>query len=134
MCSLSLFSFRSSHQRCFIKKAILKNFAIFTRTPMLESLFNKAADLQICNFIKKRFQHRCFPVIIEKFLRIPILKNICERLLLFIQKICWNIRIVSWKICFKRGIDTGFEFIKKNVIYKKNFICKEKSGAVEKVN
>ena len=57
-------------------------------TPVLESLFNKAGGLQVCNFIKKRLQHRCFPVIIAKFLRIPILKNICERLLLFIQKIC----------------------------------------------
>ena len=56
--------------------------------PVLESLLNKAADLQVCNFIKKRLQHRYFPVIIAKFLRIPILKNICERLLLFIQKIC----------------------------------------------
>ena len=54
--------------------------------PVLESLLNKAADLQVCNFIKKRLQHRYFPVIIAKFLRIPILKNICERLLLFIQK------------------------------------------------
>ena len=57
-------------------------------TPVLGPLFNKAAGLQVCNFIKKRLQHRCFPVIIAKFLRIPILKNICERLLLFIQKIC----------------------------------------------
>ena len=57
-------------------------------TPVLESLCNIAADLQLSNFIKKRLQHRCFPVIIAKFLRIPILKNICERLLLFIQKIC----------------------------------------------
>ena len=29
----------------------------------------------------KRLQHRCFPVNIAKFLRTPILKNICERLL-----------------------------------------------------
>ena len=55
-------------------------------TPVLESLFNKAAALQVCNFIKKRLQDRCFPVIIAKFLRVPILKNIRERLLLFIQK------------------------------------------------
>ena len=47
---------------------------------MLESLFNKVVGLQACNFIKKRFQHRCFPVNIENFLRTPILKNICERL------------------------------------------------------
>ena len=57
-------------------------------TPVLESIFNKAAGLQVCKFIKKRLQHRCFPVIIAKFLRISILKNIRERLLLFIQKIC----------------------------------------------
>ena len=40
---------------------------------MLESLFNGVA-------IKKRLQHKYFPVNIVKFLRIPILKNICERL------------------------------------------------------
>ena len=45
---------------------------------MLESLFNKVVDLKVCNFIKKRHQHRCFPVKFDKFLRIPILKNICE--------------------------------------------------------
>ena len=44
---------------------------------MLESLFNKAAGLQASNFIKKRLQHRYFPVNIVKFLRTPILKNIC---------------------------------------------------------
>ena len=47
---------------------------------MLESLFNKVAGLKTCNFIKKR--QRCFPVEFAKFLRTPILKNSCERLLL----------------------------------------------------
>ena len=46
---------------------------------MLESVFNKAAGLQTCNIIKKRLQHRCFPVNIGKFLRIPISKNICAK-------------------------------------------------------
>ena len=32
--------------------------------------------LQTCNFIKKRFQHRCFPVNIAKLLRTTISKNI----------------------------------------------------------
>ena len=36
---------------------------------MLESLFNKVADRKAYNLIKKRLQHRCFPVNIEKFLR-----------------------------------------------------------------
>ena len=54
----------------------LKNFAIFTRKKLLlQSLFNKVAGLQTCNFITKRLQHRCFPVNIVKFLRKPILKN-----------------------------------------------------------
>ena len=41
--------------------------------------------LKACNFIKKRLQHRLFLVNMAKFLRTPILKNICERLLLEFQ-------------------------------------------------
>ena len=44
--------------------------------------FYKVASLQACNVIKKRFLHRYFPRKYEKYLKIPILKNICERLLL----------------------------------------------------
>ena len=46
--------FRSNHRSCFMKNAVLKNFAVST------------GKLQTCNFIKKRLQHRCFPL------------NICE--------------------------------------------------------
>ena len=35
---------------------------------MLESLFDKVADLQPCNFIKKRLQNRRFPVKFARFL------------------------------------------------------------------
>ena len=51
------------------------------KTPVLESLFKKVAGLQARNVIKKRLQHRCFPVNIANVLRIPILNNICELLL-----------------------------------------------------
>ena len=71
-----------SHQKCSIKKDVLKNFAIFTRASMLESLFNKVAGSKACSFIKKRHQHMCFLVNTAKLLRTPILKNLCERLLL----------------------------------------------------
>ena len=37
---------------------------------------------EACNFFKKRFQLRCFPVNNAEFLRTPILKNIYIRLLL----------------------------------------------------
>ena len=46
---------------------------------MLESLFDKVANLRQKAFIEKRLQYRCFPVKFVKFLRKPILKNICER-------------------------------------------------------
>ena len=49
---------------------------------MLGSLFNEAADLNVCIFIRKRLKHGCFHVNIAKFLRASILKNICKRLLL----------------------------------------------------
>ena len=51
---------------------------------MLESLFDKVAVIQPSNFNKERLQHRCFPVNIANFLKTPILKNICEWLLLLI--------------------------------------------------
>ena len=43
---------------------------IHRKTPVLESLF------------KKRLQRRFFSANIAKFIRTPIMKNICERLLL----------------------------------------------------
>ena len=42
---------------------------------MLEYLFKKAADPRACDSIKKRLQHRCFPVKFAKFLRTPFLKK-----------------------------------------------------------
>ena len=50
---------------------------------MLEPLFDKVSGLEAFNIIKKRFQQRCFPAnIAAKILKLSILKNICERLLL----------------------------------------------------
>ena len=63
----------------------LKFFGIFTGKHLCWSLFKKVPDHQACNFLKKRLQHRCFLVHIAKFLRTPLLKNICERLLLHLE-------------------------------------------------
>ena len=57
--------FRSSHQKCSIEKAVLKNFATFTGNHLCWSLF--LVKLQ------------------AKFLRSPILKIIWKRLLLVIH-------------------------------------------------
>ena len=69
------------NEQVFYKKVALKKFAIFTGTHLYWSpIFNKNADLLSSNLIKKRIQHSCFPLNIAKFLRTPILKNVCERL------------------------------------------------------
>ena len=70
-------------RRCSTKEAVLKNLVIFTEKDPCSSLFfNKIVGLHPCNFMKKRLQHRSFPVNFAKSLRISILKSICERLLL----------------------------------------------------
>ena len=47
----------------------------YSKTPVLEPHFNKVAGLQVWSFIKKRLQHRCFPVKFATFLRTPFLKE-----------------------------------------------------------
>ena len=59
---------RSSHGRCSVLRGVLKIFTKFTGKHLCQSLFFKKA----CNFIKKGLWHRCFPVNLAKFLRIPI--------------------------------------------------------------
>ena len=58
---------RSSHWRCCIRNLFLKILQYPQKIPMMESIFKNVADLQTCNFIKSRPQHRCFPVNIAKF-------------------------------------------------------------------
>ena len=50
-------------RRWSVKKLLLKLCRIHREIP--ESLFNKVAGLQICNFNKKRLQYRCFLVILR---------------------------------------------------------------------
>ena len=77
-----MFSFKSSHRRCSVKKVFLKISQISKENTCVEVFFNKVAGLQACNFIKKILQYRYFPVKFAKLFKTPILKNICELLLL----------------------------------------------------
>ena len=62
----------------------------FHRTPLVAAFndmshqkgFNKVVALGTATLFKKRFQHKCFPANIAKFLRTPILKKTCQQLLL----------------------------------------------------
>ena len=56
----------------FYKKALPKNFAIFTGKHLLcQSLFSiKFQPIKACKIIKKRLQHRCFPVHIAYYAQV----------------------------------------------------------------
>ena len=98
-------SFRSSHWRCSKQNAVLKKFAIFSGKQLQWSLFfSKVVDLQGCNSIKKRLQHRCFSVKFAKFLRITF----------FLQSTCGS--------CFCRQTD----IYSTNIMLKHNDAKKQK--------
>ena len=58
---------RSRHQSCSIKKAVLKNFPIFTRKPTMESLFNRVVGQKTCNCIKRDSNKGIFLWILRTF-------------------------------------------------------------------
>ena len=49
------FSDRSSHQRCSIKKGVLRNFAKFTGKHLCQSLFFNKVASGACNFLRTPF-------------------------------------------------------------------------------
>ena len=52
----------------YFKIGALKNFENFTgKMNVLESLFKKVSGPQTCKFIKRRLQHKYFPVKLERF-------------------------------------------------------------------
>ena len=72
---------RSSHQRCSMKKCVLRNFAKFTRKHLCHA-----------TLLKERLWHRCFPVNFAKFLRTLVLQNTSGRPLLpsALNYFTWN--------------------------------------------
>ena len=66
----------SSHQRCSLKKGVLRNFSKFTGKQLRHGLFlNKLAGLRLATLLKKSLWYKCFPVNFAKFLRKPFLQN-----------------------------------------------------------
>ena len=80
---LDMIVFRTHHQRCSIKKSVLKNFAKLTGKSMCWSFFfNKVTDLRPETLLKKRLSQRCFPVNFAIFLRTTFLQSASRRLIL----------------------------------------------------
>ena len=60
----------------YLRIGVLKDLAMFTGKHLCWSLFfNKYEGFKVCNFLKKRLQHRGLPVKFAKFLRAPFLQN-----------------------------------------------------------
>ena len=75
---------------------VLKNFANFTRKNLCWILFfTKLQSFRPATLLKRDTCTGVFLWNIEKFLRAPILKNICERLLL-----CMDYFIIYWFLQF----------------------------------
>ena len=71
--------YRSSHQRCFIKKMFFKI--------LRNSQENTGARVSLpATLLKKRLWHRCFPVNFGKFSRTPFLQKTSGWLLLPMEK------------------------------------------------
>ena len=89
----SVYFFRSSHQRCSIKKRVLKVLKVIGKH-LCQSLFGR-----LYNLSKKRLWRRLFPMNFEKFFRIPSrTKNTPGQLLLLVrfQKLifCYRFEVV----------------------------------------
>ena len=77
--------FRSSHQKCSVRKGLLRNFAKFTGKYLCQSLFfTKVAGLRPESLLKIRLWYKCFPVNFAKFVRTLFLQNTSGWLILAI--------------------------------------------------
>ena len=109
--------FRSSHQRCSVKKGVLRNFAKLTGKHLCQSLsFNKVAGA--------RLWHRCFPVNFVKFLRTPRLGDCFLSTCVFVKKLRNCFRLLQ--LCHCDGLSDA---CKSNVfkIFKKRFLLMQMS-------
>ena len=71
----------------FFKINVNKNFTIFTGKHLcLSRFFDKVGDYRTTTILKKRLQHRCFPLYIAKFSRTPFFTVHFRWLLLCIHR------------------------------------------------
>ena len=61
---------------------------------------------QACNFIKKRLQHRCFPMKFTKSLRTPFLQNTSTLMAAFGSKQCKPMKTYTASLCCRERNDT----------------------------
>ena len=108
-----------------ILRAFLKILQYSQETPVLESLFNELAGLQACKFIKKKLQHRCFPVNIAKFLRAAFAIEFHQWLFLeaMFQTFKTQRELAAYSLQTYK-ITGGTQWVFTNFLLRSNFITK----------
>ena len=92
---------RSSRSQMFFKISVLKNFSMLAKNTCVRVSFNKAGSLKVCNLLKKRFQHRCFPVNIPKFLRTAFLWNtFCSLYFYVMIEFFGRLWVQNWRVSY----------------------------------
>ena len=93
---------KSTHQSCYVRRVVLRNFTKFTGKHLCQSLFlNKVAGLRSATLLKKKLWHRCFPVNFAKVLRTSFLQNTSGQLLLNGPFIC---KPIHWFLLQSNGL------------------------------
>ena len=97
----------SSRPQMFFKIGVRKILLIWQENICVWVFF---AGLRDCNFIKKRLQHRCFPVKLAKFLRTPFFKNtsggcFCTYCTHMTSHAIWVDEITDIMVSIKRSIE-----------------------------
>ena len=111
---LGLFTNRNNHQRRSVKKAAVKNFAIFTGKHHWWSLFSMKWQAWKPATLLKRDSNTCeYLWILQYFWRTPTLRNSCKRLLLYLIS-CFRLVTIFKFHCSYRVNDqyqTSFDYI-----------------------
>ena len=96
--------FRSSRPEVFCKKGVLRNFKKFTEKRLCQSLLPST-------LLKKRLQHRCFPVNFVKFLRTAF----------FIEHLWWLLLelggLEKKELCYRCFPENIFKFFWTAILY-----------------
>ena len=90
----TLRKFKSSQRRCFIQKAVLNVFAIFTGKHLCWSLLSLKLKPWRPAVLLKKTPTEVFYCEYCEILRTPILKNSCKRLLLYIL----SLKLEKWEM------------------------------------
>ena len=98
------------------------------KTSVLESIFNKAAGLKVCDSIKKRLHHSCPPVKLAKFLKRPFFTEEFQWLLLTFNS-CFH-RSSGQKQVWRSAIKTRFSW-KKYLLPRKSWSSQRRCSVKE---